>query len=321
MKILIVTNLFPPQILGGYEILCRQVTEGTQATRPPGRSAYYRLCNRRNPSPDPSKTKALLALSSALLEDSIVCVSGPPISTTPGPLLRSWNVFGRIWCSFGANADSPSPACGRPRNRGYSTAFTFNDEYLSFYKPHRLLGPLSCQGLDFTRSTCISRRLRSRLGESGLPVRNSKIIYQGIPLECFPLCPEPGERFKRLLYVGQLHHYKGVHQVILAAHQLEMDLTVVGVGDPDYERQLRSLAKNGPARVRFLGQVKPEKVPNIYRTHDAFVFPSLWQEPFGLTHLEAMASGLPVVSTLRGGQAEFLKPEINCLAFEGRRCG
>ena len=54
-------------------------------------------------------------------------------------------------------------------------------------------------------------------------------------------------------------------------------------------------------------------MPRVYREHDIFAFTSTWREPFGLTHLEAMASGTPVVSTTVGGQAEFLRDGENAL--------
>jgi glycosyltransferase involved in cell wall biosynthesis len=59
----------------------------------------------------------------------------------------------------------------------------------------------------------------------------------------------------------------------------------------------------------------------VYREHDIFVFPSTWQEPFGLTHLEAMACGTPVISTADGGHGEFLKDGENALIFEKENPG
>lgn len=59
-----------------------------------------------------------------------------------------------------------------------------------------------------------------------------------------------------------------------------------------------------------------DQVPALYRTHDIFVFPSIWQEPFGLTPLEAMASGTPGISTVNGGHGEFIKDRINALVFK-----
>ena len=69
------------------------------------------------------------------------------------------------------------------------------------------------------------------------------------------------------------------------------------------------------APVRFLGRVPHTEIAALYRSHDVFVFPSIWREPFGLTHLEAMASGTPVVSTTEGGPGEFLVDGENSLTF------
>jgi glycosyltransferase involved in cell wall biosynthesis len=50
-------------------------------------------------------------------------------------------------------------------------------------------------------------------------------------------------------------------------------------------------------------------LPALYRAHDVLVFPSVWQEPFGLTQIEAMACGLPVIGTGTGGSDEILTPD------------
>jgi spore coat protein SA len=62
--------------------------------------------------------------------------------------------------------------------------------------------------------------------------------------------------------------------------------------------------------------VPHNELPALYRNNDIFLFTSTWREPFGLTHLEAMASGTPVVSTRDGGHGEFLRHMENSLVFE-----
>ena len=69
----------------------------------------------------------------------------------------------------------------------------------------------------------------------------------------------------------------------------------------DLERELRGLADRG--RIRFLGFVPGEALPDLYAGAAAFVFPSLY-EGFGLPPLEAMASGVPVVTSGRASLAE-----------------
>ena len=80
-------------------------------------------------------------------------------------------------------------------------------------------------------------------------------------------------------------------------------------------------ALQGHADIKFTGKVEQSQLPGIYREHDIFVFPSKWQEPFGLTHLEAMSSGTPVISTTDGGHGEFLKDGENALVFEKENPG
>jgi spore coat protein SA len=94
-----------------------------------------------------------------------------------------------------------------------------------------------------------------------------------------------------------------------------VSLTIAGDGPADYRARLRTLASECGAPVVYNGLVPHDEVPALHRAHDLFVFPSIWREPFGLTHLEAMASGLPVVSTTDGGHGEFLVNEENALTF------
>ena len=56
-------------------------------------------------------------------------------------------------------------------------------------------------------------------------------------------------------------------------------------------------------------------MPRVYREHDALLFTSEWAEPFALTPLEGMASGLPVIGTTTGGSRELFRDRDNSLTY------
>jgi rhamnosyl/mannosyltransferase len=100
----------------------------------------------------------------------------------------------------------------------------------------------------------------------------------------------------RLLFVGRLVYYKGLDVLLDAAH--EWPGTVWIAGDGPLEPQLRARAAAFGDRVRFLGRVADDDLPALYQAADAFVLPSVARtETFGVVQVEAMAAGLPVIST------------------------
>ncbi len=122
----------------------------------------------------------------------------------------------------------------------------------------------------------------------------------------------------RLLYLGRIDERKGITTALDALSHLpeQATLTVVGDGDGRHLAELRRHPATLAGRARIEpGRSRPE-VPGLIDAHDAVVFPSRWHEPWGLVPLEAMARGRPVVSTLRGGAREYLRPGENCLAFD-----
>lgn len=181
------------------------------------------------------------------------------------------------------------------------------------------------RGLPLDNVVVISERVRDRLRASGVGLPDVRVLYQGIDTQTFFSKNEPGALHEplRLLYVGQLLPYKGVHTAIegvaVAAARschARLRLTIVGAGEPAYVTHLETIAREHAIDADFLGRLPHEELPAIYREHDVLIFPSIWQEPLGLTYLEAMASGTPVLSTLTGGQAELLKHGDNAWSFE-----
>lgn len=109
-----------------------------------------------------------------------------------------------------------------------------------------------------------------------------------------------------LLYVGSLIKEKGVSYLVRALDELPDDVSLRVVGSGPQESVLRELASDRglDSRIEFLGQVPYAEVRRQYASVDCFVHPGVWPEPFGRTILEAMQSGLPVVTTDIGGPAE-----------------
>ena len=230
-------------------------------------------------------------------------------------------------------------AAREAEGRGYPVVHTMNDEHILIFRPgerkgldglvrgllEELVFPASTwKGWKGKRILVISETVRSRLAAMAPRFAQARVIFQGIPLEQFPLKGNPGEGSDPLevLYAGQLHRYKGVHTVIEAvalAGKDHFSVTIAGAGDPVYEEDLRNLAQEKGLHVRFAGRLDAGSMGELYRRCHVLAFTSVWDEPFGLTHLEAMASGTPVVSVSHGGPGEFLVHGENALLFTKER--
>ena len=165
---------------------------------------------------------------------------------------------------------------------------------------------------------CVSARVRDLLVEAALPIQHARIIYGGTDTERFL-----GVRKRdylsghlKLLYAGQLVRHKGVHTAIEAMARLvnkrklnQITLTLVGSGHPDYEAFLRDLVESERLHdyVTFHEPVSKDKIPAIFRQFDVLIFPSIYEEPLARITQEAMASGLVVVGTTTGGTKEILR--------------
>jgi len=142
--------------------------------------------------------------------------------------------------------------------------------------------------------------------------REAKIIYPFVDLKKYR--PKKPSGFKRLnegkyfLVVSRLARWKRIDIVIEACNKLKLDLKIVGEG-PDLGR-LRRLA--GPT-VEVLGRLSDPQVVALYGGCKAFINPQ--EEDFGITPLEALASGRPVIAFKGGGALETLKEKKTGLFF------
>lgn len=164
-----------------------------------------------------------------------------------------------------------------------------------------------------------SRYTLERARQAGLAAPETTVVHPGIDERFLEILPAQPWRW-RLAYVGRIDRQKGVDTAVKALAHLspEATLAVWGTGDDGYVAEMTRLASGlGIAdRVRFEGWASPDELRSVYANADAVLFPVRWEEPFGLVPLEAMALGRPVVTTARGGTAEFVRDGENALVFD-----
>jgi glycosyltransferase involved in cell wall biosynthesis len=148
----------------------------------------------------------------------------------------------------------------------------------------------------------------------------STVVYSGVDTRLFPPAPIDDARpwRWRLVFAGRFDPRKGAETAIRSLPHLpeEAELALYGRGGLSERNRLAAVASElGIAgRVRF-DEVTRDELATVYRDADAVVFPSEWEEPFGLIPLEAMACATPVAATATGGSGEFLFDGQNCVTF------
>lgn len=101
-----------------------------------------------------------------------------------------------------------------------------------------------------------------------------------------------------ILFVGMFRYYKGLQFLIAAAENVEAKFLLIGRGEHRKELESQVREKNLEDKIFFLGEVEDHELPAYYQASDIFVLPSTHRsEAFGIAQLEAMACGLPVIST------------------------
>jgi glycosyltransferase involved in cell wall biosynthesis len=136
--------------------------------------------------------------------------------------------------------------------------------------------------------------------------RDAEVVHS--PVDCYAF--EPSDTVEDFfLVMSRLQPYKRIDLAVRACTDLGVPLKVAGVG-PDMDR-LRSMA--GPT-VEFLGRVSDEERRRLMARCRAFIFPG--EEDYGITPIEAMSAGRPVVAYRAGGALETLKEGITGVFFD-----
>ena len=128
-------------------------------------------------------------------------------------------------------------------------------------------------------------------------------VYNGLELKKFPFSKKPKNHY---LFLGRLLPTKGVKEAIQAIKKIKEKLIIAGApAEGEYwEKDIKPyLGKD----IKYVGNVPYEKTYKYYGQAKALLCPIQWEEPFGLTFIEAMACSTPVIAFDRGSAKEVIK--------------
>jgi glycosyltransferase involved in cell wall biosynthesis len=355
MRLLFLTNFYPPAGLGGYEQWCQEVAERLRS-----RHQIVVLTSRHGRSPRPAtepdwvhrdlhlemdlgtmrNAVRFFTARPARERENLACLERVLDDFAPDVVLV-WGMW-NLNRALAARAERLMP--GRVAYYVGDYWPTLPSQLVNYWEaparhwasaaPKRVLAALARRvlarekppTLAFEHAIFPTRFMLTEYHRLGIAPRSTRIVYGGADTEMYSAEREPPSRdgMQSLLFVGRLTRDKGVHTAIeamglLARHDRfrHLRLSIVGTGNDEEEAFLRRLVREQQleGRVTFAGSQSKGALRTFYQQADVLIFPSLWQEPFGRVLVEAMAAGLVVVGTATGGAAEILTNEENALVF------
>ena len=322
MNLLVVTNLYPPQELGGYgrsiadfvwgllelghsiQVLSSDAPHlGASTDLGPSEEAVDRRLQLKGsyeggvrPLQDQQQRQAIDQANAALIRDWLkkqrwdgillgnLDLLGPELLT---PLLEA----GCIVQHHVGFVHPPFPPSAWPNNARY-------------------------------RMVAASGAVRSALINAGLPALTARVVYPGVRNQLFgisqvgmppPLIPDGSQqRPLKVCFAGLMMSSKGPHTLIQALIQLKqqgINIQASLAGDSfqsGYREHLEELVNQHGLDVQFVGQLGRQSLARFYALHHIGVFPSIHPEAFGIVAAEMMASGLVLVSSGVGGAYELI---------------
>lgn len=145
--------------------------------------------------------------------------------------------------------------------------------------------------------------------------RSVEVVHNGVDVDAFsPIhaCANMRARYAAsnqpiVVSVGRLVGWKGIHVVINAIASLpSIVYLVVGTGPEEGALKMLAAKLGVSDRVIFAGRVAHKELPKLLAQCDIFVQPSIGEEAFGISVVEAMASGVPVIASNNGGLPEIV---------------
>jgi len=145
---------------------------------------------------------------------------------------------------------------------------------------------------------------------------NKTVIYNGININLFTFESKPNKG--QLAFFGRVAPDKGIVEAIKIAKKAGKILKIGAYVDPSMINYYKSTIKPliDDKQIIDLGELNKEQKNSILGSSEAYLFPIKWQEPFGLTMVEALATGTPVIAPAIGSTSEVIENGKNGFLVE-----
>ena len=325
MKILVITNLYPPQILGGYE---RSIADFARLLQRRGHQLLVLTSDTTaffgshlGPYPDPPTERCLLLCGQWHVDRGPEWFSDHQVAEikrqNSQTLQRHLDTFQPDVCLLGnatfLSVELLEQVLATPIAIAH---YVMNAEpgYLPSQTPQSTL---------YKYLTC-SDWVRQILQQQGYPAATAQTVYPGAAIDVFYQVELPPRDRLRIAYASLVMHYKGVDVLVealclLQAAGIEFTATIAGgTLYPQFVQALQQYieAEGFQACVQFPGALSRQELCKLYQHCNVLVFPSRFEEPFGISQVEAMAAGLTLITSGTGGSREIVEHGRDGLIFE-----
>jgi len=347
VRILVISNLYPPVARGGYEVECSSVVERLRE-----RHEVLVLTSdheRQEVAPEHGIWRELAwlpddwrgAVRAPRAAARAVSVARRALTFKPD-LIYAWNNSAIPQSALRVLADEGVPVAFRVCSHGLGQIFV-GDQFMRELLPGKR-SPARAAWAAGMRA--LNHRARLRLHPAG-PLRvaiswNSESIRRMVTAPPFiePALerigysvPRYGDLYAAVVrdpapepevaFLGRVTPFKGISVAIEALallrseHGLPARLVVLGPEDPPHGAEMRRLAERMgvAAAVRWQGQVSPEQAAGALARAHALIVPSVWLEPFPLVTIEGAFARVPLVASDVGGIGEGMHDEEHALLF------
>ncbi|HEY4812629.1 MAG TPA: glycosyltransferase [Solirubrobacteraceae bacterium] len=349
MRILVISTLYPPVAVGGYEVECSGVVERLRERH----EVLVLTSDFDRSSVGAHETPAVRRELSGLTPDargarrapraSLEAVGSARRALAWAPdLVYCWNGSSIPQAALRVLADSDIPLAFRVCEHWFGGLFVkdqFMRELLPAKRgPARSVWAVGCRAVNGLPALRLNPTAPVRAAISW----NSEAIRRMVQMQPFvePVLERIGHSVPRhgdlyaevvrqpapepeIVFIGRVTPYKGISVALEALallrseHAIEAKLIVMGPEDPDHGAEMRALAQRlGVAEaISWRGSCPPEQVAAALARAHALIVPSVWEEPFPLVTIEGALAHVPLVASNVGGIGEGMHDEEHALLF------